>query len=288
MDKRALEQMGLEVREAAGRLEVSLDLVTGKLTNPLTRQFLTRASLAVSGDRLVVVDPPELVGCPPVYLPRVANAAQIERQLADSLNESIFQLSRRSAELSALGVSPHVDPVTLNLSATVDAGRYQFGIATDRLGQFRVTNAVRDGNSLPITGAHPFELSEFRDRRALEGYLTALFGEPAAQPRSSAEAPDRLGPLTFGEVVERLGAQAMLPSRSPLELLLELRVKGEPYRFAAARVSGRTFRGLLAGSAGKVWAERFELNTFPGVVPLVARVLGVPEASIELVEGGGA
>ena len=47
---------------------------------------------------------------------------------------------------------------------------------------------------------------------------------------------------------------------------MELEVDGERYRFAAARVAGRTFRGLLAGPTGKVWADRFELEDFPGVV----------------------
>ncbi len=62
-----------------------------------------------------------------------------------------------------------------------------------------------------------------------------------------------------------------------------LEVGGRPYRFAAARVAGRTFRGLLAGAQGKVWAERFELDDFPGVVPLVADLLKVPAQAVKLV-----
>ena len=53
-------------------------------------------------------------------------------------------------------------------------------------------------------------------------------------------------------------------------------------RFAAARVVGRTFRGLLAGGQGKVWAERFDLGEFPGVVPLVARLLRVPATAVKV------
>jgi hypothetical protein len=59
-------------------------------------------------------------------------------------------------------------------------------------------------------------------------------------------------------------------------------VKGEIYRFAAARVQGRTFRGLLAGTKGKVWAERFELDGFPGIVQLVADLFQVPSEAVQL------
>jgi hypothetical protein len=74
-----------------------------------------------------------------------------------------------------------------------------------------------------------------------------------------------------------------VPGRSAVEVLIELRVGSESYRFAAARVSGRTFRGLLAGTAGKLWADRFELNEFPGIKALLAQLLGVAESKVEVV-----
>ena len=79
--------------------------------------------------------------------------------------------------------------------------------------------------------------------------------------------------------------RAQVPQRSAFEVLVELRIGTDRYRFAAARVVGRTFRGLLAGSGGnKVWADRFELDTFPGVEALVAKLLDVPMERVEVIE----
>jgi hypothetical protein len=83
--------------------------------------------------------------------------------------------------------------------------------------------------------------------------------------------------------VEKFGAEALVPPRSSLELLAQLEVDGRPYRFAAARVAGRTFRGLLAGAQGKVWAGRFELDEFPGIVQMVADLLKVSPEAVRLV-----
>jgi hypothetical protein len=66
-------------------------------------------------------------------------------------------------------------------------------------------------------------------------------------------------------------------------VLVHLRVNGAPYRFAAARVVGRTFRGLLASATGKVWADRFELDGFPGIVQLVADLLKVSPEAVQCV-----
>ncbi len=88
--------------------------------------------------------------------------------------------------------------------------------------------------------------------------------------------------MRYEEISQAFGAQAVVPPRSALEVLVQLRVNGELYRFAAARVQGRTFRGLLAGAKGKVWAERFELDGFPGIVQLVADLLKVPSESVQI------
>jgi hypothetical protein len=63
-----------------------------------------------------------------------------------------------------------------------------------------------------------------------------------------------------------------------------LEAGGQAYRFAAARVAGRTFRGLLAGASGKLWAERFDLDdNFPGPRQLLAGLLGLPEDQVKVV-----
>lgn len=59
--------------------------------------------------------------------------------------------------------------------------------------------------------------------------------------------------------------------------------RGVGVRFAAARVQGRTFRGLLAGPSGKLWAGRFDSWTAsPEFVVLVAQVLKVSSDEVEV------
>jgi hypothetical protein len=89
--------------------------------------------------------------------------------------------------------------------------------------------------------------------------------------------------VSYSEISRAFGGQALVPPRSSLEVLVQLSVNGEPYRFAAIRQVGRTFRGLLAGAKGKVWSERFELDDFPGVVRLVAELLQVPPEAVKAV-----
>jgi hypothetical protein len=188
------------------------------------------------------------------------------------------------------------------LSADVKVPPWAFTIGTDRMGNFRVVRAMNGNVEMTTTQAHAFELSEFRERSALESYLIAMFGEgrPAAPDSRRTPAPSRKdsaevdtepvsqsaarpeSPLFFKDLVAAFGPGASVPSRSQVEVVIELRVGTEQYRFAAARVSGRTFRGLLAGANGKLWADRFELSDFPGIKQLLATLLGVPESKIEV------
>jgi hypothetical protein len=123
-----------------------------------------------------------------------------------------------------------------------------------------------------------FELSEYRDRNALASFLIAL-----CTPAIDGTAQPPAAGVRYAEVAARIGPGAAIPPTSPVEILVELSIRGEPYRFAAARVTGRTFRGLLAGPKGKVWAERFELDSFPGIQATAARLLQVPEREIIVV-----
>ncbi len=283
MNRSILEDLGFTVRDDEGSPKVELDLSSAQLINPFTRQVIGRAVFSVVGDRLMVVDPPELVGAPPVMVARIERLSDVEEHLVDAFNESMFHLSRRSSELSALGLSPHVDPRSLELSAVVHAGPLELVIVSDRMGNFRVGRAVKNGDEISVS-SQAFELSEFRDRRALEGYLAALLGEnlsePAPQKAESSPPDGACDFVRYGDVVDRFGHLAVVPARTQLEVLVDIRVGKEAYRFAAARVAGRTFRGLLAGSTGKLWAERFELDEFPGVRALVAGVLGVPQEQV--------
>ncbi len=288
MDKAFLEELGLTVTTSSGGVvEAALDLSSGGAINPLTRQPIDKVSFTVVGDRLLYVSPPEFVGAQPINLAFLTKATRLEDLVVQTLNDHLYQLERRSSELSALGVNPKVDAATLQLTAELERPPLKFVITANRTGQFRVLRTYNDGAEL--TGGTPsnFELSEFRDRKALEAFLFAMFSDvvTTSPPRSvPSPAPQPAPDVTIAiEDIAVAFADAVLPPRSALELLVELKVMGQPMRFAAARVQGRTFRGLLAGTTGKLWADRFELDAFPGVRQLVAEVLEVDLDEVEVV-----
>jgi hypothetical protein len=279
MDAAALEALGFSVQESEAGLEASLEL-GGAILNPLSRQFVDQVTFAVVGDRLIPVAPPELVGLAPVPCAGLSKASDAEQLLSDAFNEHVFQLQRRSAELQALGIEPKTDPVSLDLTAELAAGPFTVQLVSDKRGNFRIGEVRKGDEALEGHRDHPLEISEFREHEALIGYLRALLGvdEPVVleNAKEAAPAPRAAAPVRFAEILEQFGAGAVVPPRSALEILVELEVEGARYRFAAARVAGRTFRGLLAGPTGKLWAERFELEAFPGVATLVADMLSVP------------
>ncbi len=281
MDKAFLEQLGLTVETSDDVVEAELMIASPQAFNPITRQFVTRARFMVMGDRLIPIDPPELVGCAPINLAHTTGATNLEETVVKSLVDHCIHLSRRSSELSALGFTPKVDPVTLQLTAELQVGQMSITIGTDRLGNFRVQRAAREGVDLTVPGSQVFELAEFREKSALEAYLGALFGDEAGSAPKQPTAVVHAIPLK--DLFAAFGAEGSLPPTSTFEVLAELKVGAERYRFAAARVTGRTFRGLLAGPRGKVWSDRFELEDFKGITALVARVTGVPIDQIEVV-----
>lgn len=293
MDEQRLRAIGLSARATDAGVEAELELASA-LVNPLTRSFITRIVFSVVGDRLVAIDPAELVGIAPIDVSRLARAADIEKLVQTAFNDHIFQIQKRSAELQTLGLAAKVDPKKLSLTSEVmTPNGWQFLLASDKRGNFRVAAARREGREQSVVPGQAFELSEFRDRASLVAYLTALF-EPENLGRSAppvltptplpyTPAPPVLAApreLRYGELARLFSGGALVPPASGVELLVQMKVNGAVYRFAAARVKGRSFRGLLAGAAGKVWAERFDLDEFPGVVPLVADLLGVPQDAV--------
>jgi hypothetical protein len=281
MDSAFLEQLGLTVRQENGVVEAELQIASAQAVNPLTRQFITTARFQLVGDRLIPIDPPELVGCAPINLAHTTDATNLEDTVVKQLVDHCTHLSRRSSELSSMGFTPRVDPTTLQLTADLSIGEMSITIGTDRLGNFRVMRAARQGGDLTVPGNQTFELAEFREKAALVTYLGALFGDDEGQSPKQATAVEQAIP--FKELFAAFGPDASLPPRSTFEVLAELKVGKDRYRFAAARVTGRTFRGLLAGPSGKVWADRFELDEFHGVAALVAKVLDVPIEAVEVV-----
>lgn len=289
MDRAFLEGLGLKVSDQDGVVEAELELLSGLAMNPLTRHVIDTVHFTVMGDRLLYVGPPEFVGAQPVNLAFLSGATRLEDLVIQTLNEHLYQLERRSNELAALGINPKVDAATLQLGAELERGPFVFSLGASRTGQFRVVRCVKDGQELTIGQPTAFELSEFRDRAALEDFLYAMFGdiagttEPPPRPKQE-ETPAELDvSLSMKALFEAFG-DAMVPPRAGMEFFAELKVGDESVRFAAARVQGRTFRGLLAGAAGKIWADRFELEEFPGIRALVSELMGVPIEQIEVVE----
>ena len=281
MNTDRMEELGLAIRATEPALQAELELSFTELTNPVTRLVIERVQFTLVGDRLIFIGPAELVGLPPLSLSSLTGRPHLEQEVSSAFDTHVLQLQRRSAELQALGIAAQVDPETLELSAHLDHPPFVFVLLSDKQGQFRVAGIYQEGQELPIPTGQAFELSEFRERDALTGYLSALVahaGTPAHPPDRRAHGP---GAVLFSEVAARFGPLSQLPARSTLEILVELRVGKTRYRFAAARLVGRSFRGLLAGPSGKLWAERFELDDFPGAAALLAQALGVPVASVE-------
>ncbi len=118
--------------------------------------------------------------------------------------------------------------------------------------------------------------------------------EPHSEPEPEPSAPEEFdvtletsplvpnvqlpaAPVTLGDLARRFGEQTVIAQRSAIEIVTDLTVDGVAWRFAASRVAARSFRGLLAGPVGgKLWAGRFELDTFPGLIPFVSAQLEVP------------
>lgn len=282
MSSERVYQLGLFVRRSAAGLEADLSLESESLVNPITGMRIEQASFMVVGERLMALDPPELVGLPPLALADFDTAGQLRNWVVADFKRMLSELERRSAELRALGISPEVDPETLHLTAGFGDAEARFDVSSDKRGNFRIARVQYRGKDLGVSGSQTFELSEFTDAPSLIRNLRSLVGLPfPPEVPKAAAAPA----VHLSEVARVFGDAALVPPRTPLELLIEFRARGRVYRFAAARVKGHTFRGLLAGPEGKVWAERFELEQFPGIVPFASGLLGVDEHEIELSRG---
>lgn len=299
MDRAFLEQLGLDVTDDDGVVEADLELRSGQAFNPLTRKIIERVSFTVMGDRLLYVGPPEFVGAQPINLAFLSPQARLEDLVVQTLNDHLFQLERRSNELGALGISPKVDPATLQLTAELERAPLKFTIGASRTGQFRLMRAVNGDSELTNATQNVFELSEFFEKRALEEFLFAFYSDIVDDPRAHEppppsepatirhtptmmmQAPAIETGLAFKDLFSAFG-DTMIPPRSPLEVVADVKVGDQKLRFAAARIQGKTFRGLLAGPQGKIWADRFELDDFPGIRGFVSELMKVEFDEVEV------
>ena len=282
MDTSRLEQLGLRVEQGPEVLLATLELGEGSaLRNPATQQPISAITFQAEGGRLVPWAPPAVVGLTPVSLGSVASRDDISALIATSFDEYLFHIERRSEQLHTMGLHPNLDPESLVLSTELETGLLSLTLVADRHGHFQVNRVQREGRTVSGLPPFRFELFEFRDQNSLASYLSALIEERLARPPASTAGPGAR--VRYEEIAQAFGPEAVLPPRSTLEVLVHMRVNGAPFRFAAARVMGRTFRGLLASATGKVWADRFELDDFPGIVHLVADQLKVPPEAVQLV-----
>jgi hypothetical protein len=279
MTAERLYQLGLFVRRSPAGVEADLPLENENLVNPYTGQPLAQASFILVGERLIVLDPPELVGLPPLGLGEFNTAGQIRTWMAADYKRLLSELERRCSELRQLGVAPHVDPTSLRLRAVLGDGALELELASDRRGQLQLAGARRHGQPLALPQNLSFELSEFRDAWSLFDHLCTRAGLEEAQPAPRPPLAEGTVPVSW--LLHAFGPGAVLPPRGALELLAEVRVRGHRFRFAAARVQGTLFRGLLAGPQGRLWANDFDLATFGGLTALVAEQLGVAPHEVE-------
>jgi hypothetical protein len=280
-DADRLTELGLGVTDAEAGVEAVLQLGT-PLLNPLAQRPIPSGVFALAEDRLIPLEPPELVGLPPLSLQGVRSRSELEQQLAGAFQTHLIALQRRSTELRTLGFAPQVNPETLELLAGIDDPPFRFLLAGDKRGQLRIAEAAREGKEAVTDVGDPFDLSEFPNRAGLLAHLRALLGAPEVEAVAIA-APPAARPIDYRELLEHFGSTAWIPAAAAIDVVVTLRAGGTAYRFAAMRVGERTFRALLAGPSGKVWADQFQLDAFPGVSSVVAAALGIPESEVELV-----
>jgi hypothetical protein len=281
-DADRLTGLGLSVTDGGAGVEAVLQLGT-PLLNPLAQRSIPSAVFALAEECLIPLEPPEFVGLPPLLLEGVRSRSELEQQLAGAFHTHLVTLQRRSAELKGLGFASQVNPETLELIARVEDPPFRFVLEGDKRGQLRLAEAARDGASSATDVGEPFNLSEFPNRAGLLAHLRALVEPPEEPSLVASQLPVPIPiPIPYRELLERFGSSAWVPGAAAIDIVVTLHARGTAYRFAATRVSGRTFRALLAGPEGKVWAEQFDLDAFPGVSAVAASALGIPVSEVEL------
>ncbi len=99
-DAERLTELGLGVADPGTGLEAVLQLGT-PLLNPLAQRPIPSGVFALAEDRLIPLEPPELVGLPPLSLNGVRSRSELEEQLAGAFHTHLVALQRRSSEASS-------------------------------------------------------------------------------------------------------------------------------------------------------------------------------------------
>jgi hypothetical protein len=290
---RKLSALGVPVRLGGDRETLEGELAfAGRVAHPATGQAIPRARFVVVGhDQLRFADPP-LAALGPLGFYDHERTVQLEAAVAAALAQRLAALQDVAARMRALRLEATLDPDRLAMRAVVKATTHAFEL-------FGTPDGVRVARVAPV-GGRPFEVApEFPslDLVALGsstdlelflcGHVPAMQAAPRSTPAPSpagaggavVATPPPRNALTLAVLSEVFGQDAMLAPNAMVELVQEFEHGGTRYRFVAARDVGTRFRGRLIGPSGDVWADRFELQDFPGTGKVVALALGGAEPS---------
>lgn len=287
---RKLSALGVPVRLAADRETLEGELAfSGRVVHPATGQPIARARFVVAGhDKLRFVDPP-LAALGEVNFYEHDRSASLEQAVAQASGRRAAALQDVAARMRALRLEAALDPERLAVRSVVKTATHAFEI----LGG---VEAVRVSRVAPVGGQPfevaaefpPLELSEYATPTDLESYLVGavprMRAAPAApRPAGAATAtvvatPPPRNALTLATLARVFGEDAILAPNAMVELVQEFVSGNTRLRFVASREMGTRFKGRLIGPNGDVWADRFDLEHFPGPRKVVALALGAPEA----------
>lgn len=286
---RKLAALSIPVRLGADRETLEGDLAfASRLVNPLSGAPVARARFAVVGhDHLRFLDPP-LAALAPVPFYDADRTGVLEARVLEQLGRRVALLQDLATRMRALRVEAGFEPDRLLVRAVVKTVTHAFEILGGPEG-------VRVSRVAPV-GGKPFEvpisfpalvLEQHASLSSLELWLDGMVPEmqggarPGAAPPPQGEAgesvevtPPPRNALTLGQIVKAFGPDGVMAPNAPVEVFKEFQHAGTRYRFVATREVGSAFKGRLIGPAGDVWADRFELASFPGMEQLVVTALG--------------
>jgi hypothetical protein len=285
---RKLSALGVPVRLAADRETLEGELAfSGRVVHPATGQPIPRARFVVAGhDKLRFLDLP-LAVLGEVSFYEHERSASLEQAVAQACGRHAAALQDVAARMRALRLEAAFDPERLAVRAVVKTAAHAFEI----LGG---VDAVRVSRVAPVQG-QPFEvaatfpplaLAEYATPAELERYLASAVGRMQAAPAAPRQAPGSASvvatppprnALTLAALARVFGEEAILAPNAMVELVQEFVYGNTRLRFVATREMGTRFKGRLIGPNGDVWADRFDLESFPGTSHVVARALGAPE-----------
>ncbi|MDQ3264561.1 MAG: hypothetical protein M3Y59_13000 [Myxococcota bacterium] len=264
---------------------------SGKVVAPGTQVRIASCRFRVEGhDHLKFLDPP-LGALEPLSFYDAETPEAFEVRVARALTVRLGYLQSIAGQLAARKLPTKLDAARLVLRAEVETTDHLFELEGDPNG-IRITGLRPRMGQHPATQVNfPLNLEEYPTRSDLEVYLSSVTQRgQLTQKQPAAPAPPaqlELAPAPANvlsvQLLQRLGPDVILHANAgKLELIQELRVGGDLFRFQAVHLGGTTFQGRLVTGVSEKWADRFDLARFPGVEELVRVCLGLkPQPKLE-------